>query len=280
MFSVWFGEKPAAGWTADQVNYVVTYYLGELFDAGPDWISWVREIIRNYPFHTVAGQERTVALVQGQSAVGGTNDEWWRQYFSLGRILLQAYDSIAGFEAAADIGEGKIVSVDMFMEQGLVKVVSGLVDGHAIDLGRVVVSILDLPPLSGRGDESHCMRVSLVSFLAWTRATHGTDLAIRNGGGEFLSPVPWGNLAMKRSELNYCGARRVYLALLETVLLLEAEGPNGPGGGLGYDRPIAFPGDRVSLGATVASFRPGLAAVAARAFRNGDESSGPMDQSS
>ena len=280
MFSVWFGTKPAAGWTAEQVSHVVTYYLGDLFEAAPDWIVWVRQCIRQYPFHTVAGEQRTTALVRGQSAVGGTNDEWWRQYFSLGRILLQACDSIAGFDSPADLGEGKIISVDMFVEQGLVKIVSGLVDGHAVDLGRVVVSILDMPPLSGRGDASHCMRVSLVGFLAWTRAAHGTDLAIRNGAGEFLSPVPWGTLAMKRSELNCHGARRVCLALLETILLLEAEGPDGPGGGLGYDRPVAFPGARPSLAATISSLDPGLAAAASRTARNGDESGSPMDRSS
>ena len=112
------------------------------------------------------------------------------------------------------------------------------------------------------------MHVSLSDLMRWNQSVKMTDTMIRQGIGKTLVPPTVTRLSVLRNDLSYFGARRVYLAMFEAILLLEGEGPLGPGGGLGFEGPTSFPGERAPLGGTVTDFS---ALFTTSALRDEDE---------
>ena len=242
-----YGEKPADGWAIDDIELLLHTLLDCIFAPGPDWIDWLRTTMKDYPFHTPDGQN-TVALQTGAMSVGSQGLEWYERYVSLYRLMAQGIEGIAGFPPPSDIEDSFPITPWMFYEQGLVKVVSGLSGGKAAHLGDVVLGILDVPPISGRGDASNYMHVSLVDLYRWSGNVRGIDPVIRMRGDGYVSGTVCRSLAERRAtSLSYHGARRVYFALLETILLLEQEGNLGFGGGLDSRYTVRFPDAREPL---------------------------------
>ena len=141
----------------------------------------------------------------------------------------------------------------MFHNQGLVTIVSGLTnEGRVMDLGSVIIGLLDIPPISGRATEGgpNFMHVSLIGLVRWVHNIKMVDVMMRQGGAAvgMLFPNPVTSLKQSRRDFSYFGARRVYLAMFEAILILEAEGPHVNNGGLGDAVPVSFPDDRPALG--------------------------------
>ena len=250
MFVQWFGTRPHGGWDTFFVEQVIIRFLEHMFAPAGEWIAWLRTLMKDYPFHTIGadGTKAMESLRRGAMDVGSTNLEWYTRYVSLARLLEQGIEAIAGFVAPSSLEDNPpVVSATMFYDQGLVTIESGLVNARVPDLGNVVVGILDVPPISGRGSPSHYMHVSLVDLFEWSRRIDDMDICIRCGGGDVFAPIPLTNLTTRRMDRSCFGARRICFALLETILLLEAEGELGPGGGLGFDHPVALPTPREAL---------------------------------
>ena len=267
-----FGPKPAEGWDVKSVETMIVAILDTMFEPGRDWIDFVRNVYKGFPFHGTGG-DPTPMLATGGSQVGTVHPIW---YLSLARLLAQSVESVAGFTSSLD---GNPVTSTMFLNQGLVTIESGLTDGRVSDLGSVTIGLLDIPPVTGRAVAGgpNYMHVQFVDLLRWSRNIKVTDVMIRQNGavGDLLAPSTVSSLKLRRLELNYFGARRVYLAMLEALLLLECEGELGPGGGLGFDQgPVSFPGERPPLpdspDMSVLLGSSPLGTVASRA-RDGDE---------
>ena len=155
----------------------------------------------------------------------------------------------------------------MFLGQELVTIDSGLTGkGPVLDLADVRVRLFDAPPITGRATVGgpNYMHVSLSDLMRWNQSVKMTDTMIRQGVGKTLVPPTVTRLSVLRNDLSYFGARRVYLAMFEAILLLEGEGADGPGGGLGMEGPTSFPGERAPLGGTVTDFSAFFATSASR----------------
>lgn len=181
------------------------------------WVKWIRTLYAKYPFTSMDSRE---ALEYGKNSTGG-GDDWFYRYLPLYRLLLQAGQCVAGFPEQGDLDLAHIDG-EFVWAHGLVRYLSGADgDGNTRDIFDVVLEVLCIPVVSEFPDnKDFFLRIMICELFEWV---NNVNTYVRFSPASSDIMVSWERNGTEHS-FNHFTARQTYLSIIETCLVLDAEG--------------------------------------------------------